>query len=434
MSRRIYAVATGQNHANLPPILSVAEQGDLVVWLETPLARQRRWVAGANEVLRRRHIQQTSIELEDADVHSPRALARRILDDLSQHPNAEAVFVLNGGQKHMVLGVGEARQGARLQLVYSDVRPAQLWVLAPEDSAFHAEALRNPLTFDEFLLATGLSEAPGTTSCLVWSHNGGAQVEPAVSYAQAGPIKLPVLRSWMQTNPELRARWQDLVDKAIRNTGVRLGVAQRLELVQRLGSVDSTLFTATEAFFRHAMQQVLQQQASLGKQFEQSVARAVARFLTENPDLARPVVEVRQGLVVAKRETPELTFAEYDVAILLENAMLIHLECKSGALDEKDLFARLAKLREVGGQAAQQVLCVPLRTEPADQLAHTHETLQRLQRLCQVSPNFQLLVYTEPGQAPAYEVEGQRYEFPTFEQGLRQLLAPFRPEVARGPR
>jgi hypothetical protein len=53
--------------------------------------------------------------------------------------------------------------------------------------------------------------------------------------------------------------------------------------------------------------------------------------------------------------------AEYDVSLLFENGRLLILECKAGAvMSRPDGFARIAKLRKVGGEGGDMVVCAPL--------------------------------------------------------------------------
>ncbi|MDQ7005481.1 MAG: hypothetical protein Q9N67_11410 [Ghiorsea sp.] len=40
------AISTGQQVANLPPILALADKHDRVLWLESDFARKAQWVNG----------------------------------------------------------------------------------------------------------------------------------------------------------------------------------------------------------------------------------------------------------------------------------------------------------------------------------------------------------------------------------------------------
>lgn len=432
MPRRIYAVATGQNQANLPPILSLASQGDCVVWLETPLARERRWAEGANAVLESRGIPYESIPIGDSQVRSPQAICELLLEERRRHPTAEPVFVLNGGQKHMVLGVGLARQQGRLMLVYSDVRPAQLWLLGPDDSEFRPASLENPLRLDEWLLANGLVILPGSLNHQLWPP-AEARTQPArLGSDSAQAFKLPNVQDRIRGSERLCARWQDLIHKSLQNCGVRLPRDLVPQLAKALAAPQGSLLSSAEAFFRRCFEQALEEKATLGHWFEGEVSRALVEFLTGHPQLASVVVEARRGLVVARAGTPEQVFAEYDIALLLKNATLIHLECKAGTLEEKDMFARLAKLHEAGGLVAQQVVCVHFRAGDEVETRQSHQLLQQAERICRLSPNFRLLAHGAPGVPVEYNLDGTRYRYDNFQEGMRKLLEPYCPrELAR---
>lgn len=65
MFKRLYiVVATGQNVANLPPILETSDPGDHVFWLESNAASRAEWAAGAKQVLAENGL----IELESVNV------------------------------------------------------------------------------------------------------------------------------------------------------------------------------------------------------------------------------------------------------------------------------------------------------------------------------------------------------------------------------
>jgi hypothetical protein len=167
MSRTFYAIATGQNQANLPPILTLADpRQDHVVWLETPEARKRGWVEGSWLVLKAtRQIEQARLEVDDETIQSPVCFERWLRERIKGVD--DPVFVLNGGLKQHTLGLDRAALAAgNVTLVYSDLKPAALRILDPGAEAFRTEPLGNCLHMGEFLRLNGFE--PKNTTTRIW--------------------------------------------------------------------------------------------------------------------------------------------------------------------------------------------------------------------------------------------------------------------------
>jgi len=56
------AISTGQNVANVLPIIESWEPGDRLLWLESALARKRHWSVGALDVLHHRGLAHAEVE------------------------------------------------------------------------------------------------------------------------------------------------------------------------------------------------------------------------------------------------------------------------------------------------------------------------------------------------------------------------------------
>ena len=164
-----------------------------------------------------------------------------------------------------------------------------------------------------------------------------------------------------------------------------------------------------------------------GQEFEQAVARRVVKFLENTPAARQVVQSVYSGVKVSRVQEPQTVVAELDVLLVLKNGILIHIECKTGAWDRKDLDARLTNLRRLGSSIAVLAICAPLFTEPeSSTLMRAHTTRVQLERI----PDIFYLPFTKPGQPRRYTIpdingEPQTYEVGTFEEVMSRLLQPY---------
>lgn len=132
--RRFLVVSTGQNVANLPPILEFGEAGDRVVWIESPEARDRNWSEGARGVLHDRGF----LISRDADIHvsqinDPAQIRAAIQSaSASWRPEEELFIVANGGQKLTPIGLYLGLQRRRSWFLYGNDRPVE-WQRYPID-------------------------------------------------------------------------------------------------------------------------------------------------------------------------------------------------------------------------------------------------------------------------------------------------------------
>lgn len=117
-SRAIVVVATGQNVANLPPILHVARPGDEVFWLcsNTKLREKAEW---AGPVLRELKFESTVIAADCPTLATaiPPWIERHLMPRLR---NRRVVLIGNGGTKLMSRAVEQALEGVLDETVYSD--------------------------------------------------------------------------------------------------------------------------------------------------------------------------------------------------------------------------------------------------------------------------------------------------------------------------
>jgi len=105
---------------------------------------------------------------------------------------------------------------------------------------------------------------------------------------------------------------------------------------------------------------------SVGEHFERVVFHRVIAYLNERESTLRSVVkECLHGVQINDRIAGKL-IAELDVVLALTNGVLIHLECKSWSIDDKDLDARMMNLLRSSSQQARMVVVAPMFPSFAD--------------------------------------------------------------------
>jgi hypothetical protein len=97
---------------------------------------------------------------------------------------------------------------------------------------------------------------------------------------------------------------------------------------------------------------------SIGPIFEKYVAQRVLKWL-ETSETAKQVLQSVWTNVSIKRKNESTVHSELDVALVLKNGIIIHLECKSAGAKKKDVDARIANLAKTS-VLSRQYVCAPL--------------------------------------------------------------------------
>ena len=186
---------------------------------------------------------------------------------------------------------------------------------------------------------------------------------------------------------------------------------------------------------QHAAENLLHDvQPGHGRQLAEAFEKAVlSRLLTRvaaTPDWHAAISEIWRNVVVQRQEQNEIKRAQWDIAVLLRNGVVINIECKSGVAKQKDLDARRYVAAESGSALATMWLCSPLPSALAahDWFAQLHDT--RTGVLDSGAPH---LPYTLPGHLKQYQFKAESFDCPTFEETLDVLFADFvQPLAATG--
>jgi hypothetical protein len=467
----IFAVATGQGVANLPPIREWARAGrDTVVWLESPAARERGLTAGINAVLAGLGIG-VAEPVALADETDPSEVAERIGQRMRAAPEHRPVAVLNGGPKVTALGIDQALRD-RTDAVY-------LYGQAPRPALWHRQGDAPPRTrpyawrpaspeggLADVLACTGHRLA-GAPSARLWPDGETPALPPGATgygtdwdataelHRQAGqrPPEVDNLDALARLLPTYHGLRQDYPQRAERLTGALGNLAGvvagqvvtsgapfaargRAELSRRLAEF---LPKAAEESFNAFRKQILEaardrayrseasEPIAVGPIFETAVAQRVARWLAANGERLAPVLESAWHGVSVARQADGATAAEFDILLVLRNGLLLHIECKSFRTQMTELHAGLERLQQAGSGLARLAIAAPLPTPFSGE--DWFKALHEFRQLVEGPLPYSYLAFDLPEQPREYVPRESRQTFrcPTFEEGLEGLLAPFLP-------
>lgn len=431
------ALSTGQNIANVLPLLERAQPTDRIMWLESPLAAAQGWSNAAMQLLgdygyaeQRRH----AIGSDDLA-----AVAATVHAVLAEHADEyQPVFIANGGTKLQALA---AYVRPDLPVLYSLDRPcAYEWY--PHGIGEQGERHRyqhHRLDLDAVLQLRGMERKDTDAQCL-WGNN--AQPLEPTWYGQDEQRTVELhdrhhARSLQrveahQTLPrdQLWAAVRDSQQEGLAKLRGQLrawaGRNPSDGLLQNIALSSRKLFEQAVVSKQRQATTTLPLQP-LGELFEQAVAQRTVEFLRGNPQVAAAVQSVWLNAKAGKRGAEQPVAMETDILIVLKNGILLHIECKSHKAENKDLDARLLNLQNASSLLAKMAVCSPCYTQYSDKpwFVTQHEFKQRVQNL----QAFTWLPFELLGQPAHYclpqETQGRQYTCGTFAEELAKLFKPF---------
>lgn len=375
MSQRFVLVSTGQNVANLPPLLEFANEGDEVVWIESKEASEGKWTEGARRVLDFHRLRQSQT-VRVRDINDPSEIVRVLKAETAGWDHVvPTTVVLNGGRKFTPIGVLFGLKDFAPVAVYGNDPPAEYrrFESSFEQSPTVAPYSYHELDLEEILACKGYRIENPTSAIRFWP---GA--EPFGFFP-------PDYGTDSGYSLELHRKYHG-------------GTARAGDL--RIGDV-----------------------------FEGAVARQVYHWLERyHRDAVQSAWANVQVVPIgdASNRTTQL-----DVVLVLKNAILLHLECKSHESNKKDLDARILNLRNVSSQLARLVIGMPIYTGAAaeDWFRLRREKVDTLER-----QGFTVLPFTLPGQPVSYSWTdsaglARTDTCASFESHLDDLLRPYRPSA-----
>ncbi len=444
-------VSTGQNVANLPPVLEHAEPGDHVVWVESPQAESGNWSAGASAVLRRSGLEILG-PVGVGDINDPSAIVNALgarVPDWERARYEQVFAVANGGRKLSPFGVLFGLRPLGPTLLYGD-EPRTTCSITPGSFSEPPQApayTRHTLDLPDILEVRGYELDLKPPPTRIWPVVGGPPVPP--SFATSLPTDAETERygqDWVFTHELHKQHYENDLRKKDRRKleeepsknlgfeGVQRHVEQEmmvswLQAVQRVRKLEEVVWEShpeVKSLFGLTLnvEQAARRKATtdrlpedrLGKPFEHAVARRVRNWLEANRHPA-----VQSAWLNVKFRNPRLrTEQELDVVLVLRNANLLHLDCKAATVDLNLLDSRLLRLQRAASQSARLTVVLPSYPEVGEQ--PWMEALQRA-RTKATEGGIDVLPFTMP--KPPGSGIGSAAE--DFETALDNLLRPYRP-------
>lgn len=448
------AISTGQNVANVVPILEAWEAGSRVLWLESTHARRQGWSEGALEVLRARGI--TNLRRVPFDEHPDSVLQATASALATVRGDDPVVWVGNGGTKPQALAVAQALAGwkGRWCLVYNAQRPAGCEMF-PEGLAGRRVFVpyrKTALRLEELLSLSGHALFAGRGPARIWpdgepvdSPDDGYGTDPEATFREyeqrylrwkrgrqggRAEIRLPPVEELRRRDPAGFAEWWEKMEAQLR--GVCRKVAAGKARPQHIDPMLNHVIRYVRQAWGQQEKALWAEQAGIpeelgGRRFEQAVARRLRTWLegAGQAPLRDSLCGVWANVRVARKQQPEKVVQEFDLTLLLRNGVLLAIECKAGQVQEKDLDARLLNMQASTSLESAMAVVVPAFTGYAGR-AGDAEMVRRWKRLCGL-PRLRALPFTLPGQPPGWKDPdtGERLTVPSFEQALTDWLRPY---------
>lgn len=421
------ALSTGQNIANLLPILELYSPGERVLWIESALARDQNWTLGPRQVLDGRGIPHQTLCCADND---PATLHQALVGYLVREDPVRVRLIANGGTKLQMLAAFRALAGRLDEVLYGQLQTCAL-ERYPQDGL--APVVQKPyshhqLQLKELFACNGMEILEGKQEC-IWpgaplpmplfgqdpEHTRGCYGRLWQWTKNQVPQSVPPLLPYMDAAHLAPAQLQRF-HTTIR-TGCHLGAARPIGTNEAKAIYHSARRLEREARLAWpASTQSVEGLPDIGLEFEKAVAARLVNWLITAQDFHVVVQSVWRNVLIRKQGAKDIR-AELDIALLLKSGVLLHLECKSWDAIRKDIDARFSTLRDIASQSAKLAICLPSfhgmeRTE-------WHLALRRNMENIQGWNQYHILKFTLPD---TRDEDGCQ-----FEDHLAKWLSPYLP-------
>jgi len=413
-------ISTGNQVSNLPPILDRAKPGDRVVWLESDQAKKNDWIKGAGDVLQRRDIKNFRQPII-GDINDPTNIADAFKAGLAQaganHERCDKLnIILNGGKKlspiGIVLAVQELQIADQLSVpvdyLYGDDRPACLQI--------HEDEILSPMVRSEYD-----DQSSPSLDEIFQTKGYRADCHPANVWRWGdAPVAMPRYGSDKNYTDRIHKAW-------FHHSQPHGNLKKLIHWDSREQDRWDKLVDKSEPWW-------LEEKGrwNIGPCFEELVWQRVIYFLQERKTQLRPVVKECWKNVKIPDCIIDDQIAELDVVLVLTNGILLHLECKSHAIDFKDMDARIINLQRSSGNLARMMIVTPMFPTFAQRkwFPDMHKRYTRIQQWAMRGSS--VIPYTLPEPPSNYQLsqgdqpEGIPYPFSgSFEMALENCLKPY---------
>lgn len=458
-------VSTGQNLANLPPLLEMAKKNDEVLWIESAASRNGNWSEGARRVISDHGLVSRPEQVEIANLNNPTeiiACLHPIIHAISK--NKRILFIANGGPKLTPLGVLQACSGLNVEILYGETNPVGYYLLPSqlENNPGVLEYKNHRLDLIDILHSYNYLFSPSDPKPLQLWPNPTQTTDLSDIYGlnEKETIRLHdhlygITLAHIGNNDKKSPRFADL-EKVVQAgrlndpaTGWKnqivsslLALKYSLHYTTHQANILKNekfltqlpiIYNSTVSLSDKLRSAIIQMNADntgnlanrdIGKRFENGVGFRVVNWIAHNQQSHQAIQSVWQNVSVCRKADESIKVAEWDVLIVLKNGILLNIECKSFTTTPlKELDARLLNLKEMGSEA-KMIVCFPFYTRYVDRpwFNISHIFKNKLKKM-------PYLPFTFPGQPESYVVQlGETTvedSCPSFEDQLGRILKPY---------
>lgn len=163
-----------------------------------------------------------------------------------------------------------------------------------------------------------------------------------------------------------------------------------------------------------------------GFKFEDYVYRRFLMWCKNNKDVFDIIQSIKKNVMVKENQT---IFLELDIAILLKNGILLHIECKSTErFPIKELTARLEKLHQATSPYSQMVLCFPFDIENSKE----NEILNLYNYKLELERNsIEVLPFTKSEEDIEFKIGENKYTIFSFENQLYEIFSKYSKKIKK---
>lgn len=192
-------------------------------------------------------------------------------------------------------------------------------------------------------------------------------------------------------------------------------------IVQRVFDQSFKAFANTRKWLLSQMEETraYYMNASLGFRYEDAVCERVLEYFKRNENtLSQVIHSVHTGIKAFRNNR---VASEYDILIVTNNALLIHLECKSFTTDVKQMNANFAQLISNSSNLSSLFICAPLYTNASEQ--SWFERVLSNKELFKDVPRINFIPFTLEDQSNTFiNSKGECTEIESFESSLDNLF------------
>ncbi len=477
------AISTGQNVANFIPIREMGQKGDEVLLIESDTARQRHYTAPLAQLLQEHGfsvldpLNVSDQELVEVYPLSHKLEARLCEMNVSERPK---FFYFNGGQKMAALGMYEVANPLNATLVYLDYPAIRLIVTdrrkrisrllpigkdiqLPDLLSLHNTRISENterITRDEI----GQYKPDLTTEKFYRDAELVRGIQKTMRFAQnneASREKFNILQEFKSfCQQDFEKQLQHHLDKVFVSSPLKKFIDPQKDpkLYQKVINFLTDIGKYSFKKYPQLLEQYQQNKITialtesekqklveigwlnasadaqaitiddvrqrLGPFFEKVVLNRFLLFLKNHPSILELISEVWTNIKFEAIENPGKTTGEYDILILLKSSVLISLECKSYRFQEKELFARIARLVRRSGLLNEQWASLMMFTDETLVQEENVSTYMNLQKL-----GVPLIPFGLSGQPESLMTDKMEtpIEVPAFEAALQQSFAKYLP-------